>query len=175
MVKLTLMSVIPNHVFVLICVLMVTVTTPAIASLVGLARDVKLQLMTVHVFVLIHIAVLMVTLAMPVIAIMDGLARGVKLQLMNSYRCVDSHLDYTCNCKPGWTGKRCETPTDECSPYPCVCANSYRCVDSHRDYTCNCKPGIRGAKLPLMTVLPTHVFVPIHITVSIVTLTMLYM
>ena len=79
----------------------------------------------------------------------------------NSESCDDGLYDYTCNCKPRYTGKRCEIECprgydgrycnndisgDSCSPNPCVQANSESCDDGLYDYTCNCKAGYYGKR-----------------------------
>ena len=48
--------------------------------------------------------------------------------------CVDSK----CHCKPGHSGKRCETPI--CRP---ACSNGGECIDVN---VCNCKDGFTGAR-----------------------------
>ena len=47
---------------------------------------------------------------------------------INTEQCIDVFpLDYTCECKSGWSGQRCDVEIDECSSDPCL--NEAQCVD----------------------------------------------
>lgn len=63
---------------------------------------------------------------------------------MESGYCVTNTEDYsfTCLCKPGFTGKYCDTNIDECAPGPC--ANGGTCNDGVGDYWCTCPIGYSG-------------------------------
>lgn len=46
----------------------------------------------------------------------------------NTEQCTDVFpLDYTCECKSGWTGRSCSEEINECSSDPCQ--NQAQCVD----------------------------------------------
>ncbi|KXJ04239.1 Fibropellin-1, partial [Exaiptasia diaphana] len=59
----------------------------------------------------------------------------------NNGVCTDLINDYSCACKPGWTGKQCDTDIDECQSNPCTHGE---CKNGVNDYTCTCKPGYEG-------------------------------
>lgn len=55
--------------------------------------------------------------------------------------CHDGVNDFTCDCPPGFGGKRCHLKQDLCSPNPCVHG---RCVDRLFRSECICEPGWTG-------------------------------
>ena len=54
---------------------------------------------------------------------------------VNEGTCVDHHNNYTCNCKPGYTGKDCYTDINECASSPCKHGT---CIDKLNGFTCDC-------------------------------------
>ncbi|CAC5421112.1 Delta-like protein 1,Fibropellin-3,Protein crumbs homolog 2,Slit homolog 1 protein,Protein crumbs homolog 1,Neurogenic locus Notch protein,Neurogenic locus notch homolog protein 3,Protocadherin Fat 4,Sushi, von Willebrand factor type A, EGF and pentraxin domain-containing protein 1,Fibropellin-1,Neurogenic locus notch homolog protein 2,Protein crumbs,Neurogenic locus notch homolog protein 1 [Mytilus coruscus] len=50
--------------------------------------------------------------------------------------------DFNCNCKSGFTGKRCDTDIDECRSRPC--SNGGTCIDRVNRYICHCRTGYTG-------------------------------
>ncbi|CAJ1049558.1 vitamin K-dependent protein S [Xyrichtys novacula] len=58
-----------------------------------------------------------------------------------SERCVDGHATFTCVCKPGWKGDRCEDDIDECSDpeYPAGC--NQKCKNYPGTFLCMCEEG----------------------------------
>ena len=67
---------------------------------------------------------------------------------LNSGNCTDiaarQQANFTCNCTPYFTGKRCETKIDYCEPFPCL--NNATCNNRvlEKNYTCTCQPGFTG-------------------------------
>lgn len=67
-------------------------------------------------------------------------------------RCVDNISSFTCACDEGYTGQRCESENNPCSPDPCH--NNGYCCWSKRDwcssvmplgyFECYCKDGYTG-------------------------------
>ncbi len=49
---------------------------------------------------------------------------------------------YSCACPAGFTGLRCETNPDDCSPNPCQ--HSGICTDGANGFTCQCAAGYEG-------------------------------
>lgn len=49
--------------------------------------------------------------------------------------CVDEVADYSCQCTPGYTGRRCDVDIDECAPGPCLRG---ACSDVVNNYLCDC-------------------------------------
>ena len=77
-----------------------------------------------------------------------GINECDEMPCLNGGKCVDlgdvklgDHY-YKCVCKPGFTGKNCETNINECDPSPCL--NGGHCVDGVNDYTCKCPAGYTG-------------------------------
>ncbi|XP_052105156.1 coagulation factor IX-like [Mytilus californianus] len=56
--------------------------------------------------------------------------------------CKSSGTNFSCNCRSGFTGKKCEINVNECKSNPCQ--NKGRCVDMPNRYKCVCKPGYTG-------------------------------
>jgi len=55
----------------------------------------------------------------------------------NGGECVDlGDAEFTCQCKPGFTGKTCEVMIDSCESNPCQ--NGGRCLPHAGGYTCAC-------------------------------------
>src|SRR5690606_38406446 len=55
-----------------------------------------------------------------------------------------SAVNYKCECKPGFTGSRCETNVNECASSPCL--NNGTCVDAVNAYTCQCSINFSGLR-----------------------------
>ncbi|XP_037545867.1 vitamin K-dependent protein S [Nematolebias whitei] len=58
-----------------------------------------------------------------------------------SERCVDGQASFTCVCKPGWKGRRCEDDIDECSDpeFPAGC--NQKCHNFPGSFRCMCEDG----------------------------------
>ncbi|KAF3686563.1 Vitamin K-dependent protein S Precursor [Channa argus] len=58
-----------------------------------------------------------------------------------SERCVDGQASFTCVCKPGWKGLRCEDDIDECSDpeFPAGC--NQKCFNVPGSFHCMCEEG----------------------------------
>uniref|UniRef100_A0A8C0H9T3 Vitamin K-dependent protein S n=1 Tax=Chelonoidis abingdonii TaxID=106734 RepID=A0A8C0H9T3_CHEAB len=54
--------------------------------------------------------------------------------------CIDGQARYTCVCKPGWQGERCEEDRDECTIHPNICGTA-QCKNSPGKYKCECAEG----------------------------------
>ncbi|XP_055502008.1 sushi, nidogen and EGF-like domain-containing protein 1 [Leucoraja erinacea] len=65
---------------------------------------------------------------------------------LNNGRCIDDCItgnpSYTCSCRAGFTGRRCQIDIDECASYPCH--NGGTCLDGQNAYTCQCTAGYTG-------------------------------
>ncbi|XP_060690951.1 sushi, nidogen and EGF-like domain-containing protein 1 isoform X2 [Hemiscyllium ocellatum] len=66
---------------------------------------------------------------------------------LNDGRCIDDCItgnpSYTCSCRAGFTGRRCQIDVNECSSYPCH--NGGTCRDGQNAFTCQCLAGFTGA------------------------------
>jgi hypothetical protein len=60
------------------------------------------------------------------------------------YNSLLSTVSCVCECKPGFTGERCETNIDDCLMNRVICANNGTCVDLVDDFECQCEPGFTG-------------------------------
>ncbi|KAM7405982.1 hypothetical protein PAMP_000389 [Pampus punctatissimus] len=60
---------------------------------------------------------------------------------VGSERCVDGQASFTCVCKPGWKGPRCEKDIDECSDpeFPAGCQQ--KCYNIPGSFHCMCEDG----------------------------------
>ncbi|XP_051560875.1 vitamin K-dependent protein S-like [Myxocyprinus asiaticus] len=56
-------------------------------------------------------------------------------------RCVDGQGSFTCVCKPGWKGPRCEQDINECDDpeFPAGCSQA--CFNFPGSFTCSCERG----------------------------------
>lgn len=61
---------------------------------------------------------------------------------LNGGTCVDSVGSFSCKCRPGFEGDRCETEVDECASHPC--RNGASCRDYVNSFVCQCQPGFDG-------------------------------
>ena len=55
---------------------------------------------------------------------------------------MDDVGSYTCDCRPGFEGDRCEAEVDECASQPCQ--NGAVCRDYVNSFVCECRPGFDG-------------------------------
>ncbi|KAL3875680.1 hypothetical protein ACJMK2_033608, partial [Sinanodonta woodiana] len=51
---------------------------------------------------------------------------------------------YECTCRPGFTGKNCETNVDDCKENPDGCLYGGMCNDGENKYSCSCMNGFSG-------------------------------
>lgn len=58
-----------------------------------------------------------------------------------SQRCVDSQAAFTCVCKPGWTGLRCEEDIDECLDPESPAGCNQKCYNFPGSFRCLCEDG----------------------------------
>lgn len=58
-----------------------------------------------------------------------------------SERCVDGQASFTCVCKPGWKGARCEDDIDECSDHEFPAGCNQRCINFPGSFRCMCEEG----------------------------------
>uniref|UniRef100_H2Z2M2 Delta-like protein n=1 Tax=Ciona savignyi TaxID=51511 RepID=H2Z2M2_CIOSA len=61
---------------------------------------------------------------------------------LNGATCIGDGDSFTCSCREGFEGDRCQDNIDDCSPYPCY--NAGKCIDGVNRYTCQCEPGFDG-------------------------------
>ncbi|XP_036397223.1 vitamin K-dependent protein S [Megalops cyprinoides] len=56
-------------------------------------------------------------------------------------RCIDGQASFTCVCKPGWKGQRCEEDIDECTDpeFPAGC--NQKCYNFPGSFRCLCEDG----------------------------------
>eukprot|EP00118_Oscarella_pearsei_P018076 m.183124 g.183124 ORF g.183124 m.183124 type:complete len:2338 (+) comp39301_c0_seq1:76-7089(+) len=62
----------------------------------------------------------------------------------NGGTCIDGHRDFTCHCKPGYTGMTCEININECAILTNFCLNGGTCRDLVNDVECECASGWIG-------------------------------
>lgn len=60
----------------------------------------------------------------------------------NGGYCIDLVGSYECDCRPGFTGRNCETDINECEG--AICPPNSVCIDKAASYQCVCKPGYAG-------------------------------
>ncbi|XP_042555612.1 sushi, nidogen and EGF-like domain-containing protein 1 [Dipodomys spectabilis] len=56
--------------------------------------------------------------------------------------CVTGSPSYTCSCRAGFTGRRCQLDVNECTSHPCQ--NGGICTHGVNSFTCQCPEGFRG-------------------------------
>ncbi|XP_059806237.1 sushi, nidogen and EGF-like domain-containing protein 1 [Hypanus sabinus] len=65
---------------------------------------------------------------------------------LNDGKCIDDCItgnpSYTCSCRAGFTGRRCQIDVDECASYPC--RNGGTCLDGQNAFACQCSAGYTG-------------------------------
>uniref|UniRef100_A0A8K9WM15 Notch receptor 2 n=1 Tax=Oncorhynchus mykiss TaxID=8022 RepID=A0A8K9WM15_ONCMY len=61
---------------------------------------------------------------------------------LNGGSCVDGVGGFSCDCRPGFDGERCEAEMDECASHSCL--NNGTCVDDINTFSCRCRPGFYG-------------------------------
>ncbi|ETE70794.1 Vitamin K-dependent protein S, partial [Ophiophagus hannah] len=60
---------------------------------------------------------------------------------MDGYEeCRDGQATFTCICKPGWQGEKCEEDRNECIFYQNICGTA-KCKNTPGKYVCECKTG----------------------------------
>ena len=69
----------------------------------------------------------------------------------NAGACINGSLPsspgtYVCQCRPGFTGDRCQTNIDECSTSSNPCASGGTCVDGENGYSCRCMDDYIGER-----------------------------
>ncbi|XP_012889103.1 PREDICTED: sushi, nidogen and EGF-like domain-containing protein 1 [Dipodomys ordii] len=57
--------------------------------------------------------------------------------------CVTGSPSYTCSCRAGFTGRRCQLDVNECTSHPCQ--NGGICTHGVNSFTCQCPAGFRGS------------------------------
>uniref|UniRef100_A0A674CKG7 Vitamin K-dependent protein S n=1 Tax=Salmo trutta TaxID=8032 RepID=A0A674CKG7_SALTR len=60
-----------------------------------------------------------------------------------SERCIDGQASFTCRCRPGWKGPRCEDDIDECSDPDHQAGCNQKCYNSPGSFRCMCDDGYR--------------------------------
>lgn len=61
---------------------------------------------------------------------------------LNGATCINNGDLYSCVCREGFEGPRCQRDINECSSQPCY--NGGRCVDDVNWFRCECAPGFAG-------------------------------
>lgn len=61
---------------------------------------------------------------------------------INGGACMDKVGRFSCKCRPGFYGERCEMEVNECESSPC--RHGGTCTDYVNSYTCQCPPGFNG-------------------------------
>lgn len=61
---------------------------------------------------------------------------------LNGGSCVDDVGSFSCKCRLGFEGERCETEVNECASHPCK--NGALCKDYVNSFVCECRPGFDG-------------------------------
>ncbi|KAJ8350835.1 hypothetical protein SKAU_G00259650 [Synaphobranchus kaupii] len=56
-------------------------------------------------------------------------------------RCIDGQASFTCVCKPGWRGARCEEDIDECSDLEVPAGCDQKCFNFPGSFRCMCEDG----------------------------------
>ncbi|XP_030635334.1 vitamin K-dependent protein S [Chanos chanos] len=56
-------------------------------------------------------------------------------------RCVDGQASFTCVCKPGWKGLRCEEDIDECNDPEHLAGCNQDCFNLPGSFQCRCRKG----------------------------------
>uniref|UniRef100_A0AAZ3SW87 Vitamin K-dependent protein S n=1 Tax=Oncorhynchus tshawytscha TaxID=74940 RepID=A0AAZ3SW87_ONCTS len=57
--------------------------------------------------------------------------------------CIDGQASFTCQCRPGWKGPRCEDDIDECSDPDHQAGCNQKCYNSPGSFRCMCDDGYR--------------------------------
>ncbi|XP_052272462.1 uncharacterized protein LOC127872979 isoform X1 [Dreissena polymorpha] len=80
-----------------------------------------------------------------------------KLHCKNGGTCMSEEFTPTCACKPGYTGRDCDSDIDECANSPCQ--HNGTCLDGQNNYTCRCARAYTGGncEIDIVTQLCTNV------------------
>jgi Notch-like protein len=54
----------------------------------------------------------------------------------NDGTCIDLSYNFSCECVPGYTDKKCSINIDDCDPDPCE--KGQNCIDLVDGFTCDC-------------------------------------